>query len=152
MPIPTYDAAMFPLLRSLADGQPRHVRDLTESVAQAFNLTEEERSRLLPGGGQTVIRNRVGWSRTYLSKAELIDRTARGIYQINARGQQVLAQNPDGFDNNVLRHFPEFVEWIDAPASVDAQPVAKQGNRIKPPRKRWSDRILRSVKPLRPRC
>lgn len=44
-----------------------------ESLASHFSLNEEEKSKLLPSGQQPIFYNRVGWARTYLKKARLID-------------------------------------------------------------------------------
>ena len=113
MAIPTYEDAMLPLLKILADQKERHMREIIEIVANEFNLSDEEKGKLLPSGQDTVIANRVGWARTHLSKTGLLERTARAIYKITSRGLDVLQQNPSRIDNNYLRRFPEFVEWFD---------------------------------------
>ncbi len=45
-------------------------------------LTEEQRSELLPTGNASLA-NRVGWARTYLKKAGLIDSPERAVMGIN---------------------------------------------------------------------
>lgn len=78
MAIPDYQALMLPLLRALADGEEHHINDLTADLAARFRLTAEEERELLPSGKQPVFRNRVGWARTYLKKAGLVESVARG--------------------------------------------------------------------------
>ncbi|WP_367620658.1 winged helix-turn-helix domain-containing protein [Chloroflexus sp. MS-CIW-1] len=42
---------------------------------------------------QTVFYNRVGWARTHLTRAGLLEMTSRSYYRITERGKQVLAGN-----------------------------------------------------------
>ncbi len=126
MPIPTYEESMFPMLKLLSDGRERHVREITEVIAAEFNLSVDERTKLLPSGKQTVIANRVGWCKTHLFKAGLIEKVSWGVYRITERGRKILLENPMRVDNNVLRQFPEFVEFFDVkkelPNTSAAQP------------------------------
>lgn len=80
-------------------------------VAKEFNLTEEDRAELLPSGTARKFENRVAWTITYLSKARLLDRVARGVFRISERGRQVLQKNPTELNKKFLRQFPEFVEF-----------------------------------------
>jgi len=73
MTIPDYQKAMLPLLKFLGDGKEHSLRQSIEHVSKLFNLTPEERSELLPSGKQAVIDNRVGWARTYMKKAGLLE-------------------------------------------------------------------------------
>lgn len=111
MAIPTYEDLMLPLLKNLEDKKEKHVGELIESLIIEFNLSKEEREQLLPSGKQRVIANRVGWSRTHLKKAGLLEYVARGVYKITRRGLDVLQQNPNRIDNKTLRQFPEFNEF-----------------------------------------
>jgi len=111
MPIPNYQPIMLPLLKFASDGQEHSLRETIEALADEFNLTDEERSELLPSGQQAVFDNRVGWARTYLKKAGLLETTRRGYYRVTERGQQVLRQNPSEITTAFLRQFPEFVEF-----------------------------------------
>ncbi len=81
---------MLPLLRFLGDGQERSLREAVEAIAGEFHLTPEERQQLLPSGTSTIIGNRVGWARTYMKKALLIDSTRRGFIRATERGLDVL--------------------------------------------------------------
>jgi len=111
MSIPDFQQVMLPLLKQLSDRQGHSLRDLIESVAEEFKLTDSERRELLPSGSQFIFNNRVGWARTYMKKAGLILTPKTGILQITDRGIQVLKQNPNRVDVKVLKQFPEFVEF-----------------------------------------
>ncbi|MBX2967641.1 MAG: restriction endonuclease [Cyclobacteriaceae bacterium] len=94
MMIPDFQTIMLPLLKKLSDKEEHHFRNLIEVLAVEFELTDDERKELLPSGQQPIFDNRVGWARTYLKKAGLIDSPKRGISKITNRGIDVLKQNP----------------------------------------------------------
>gem|GEM_PF-5673157 len=73
MPIPDYQSAMLPLLKLVADGRECKFNDLVETLSEQYKLTEEEKSELLPSGQTFLFGNRIGWARTYLKKACLLD-------------------------------------------------------------------------------
>jgi restriction system protein len=119
MPIPDYQTLMLPLLRRLADGKEHKHSSLVDELGSEFGLTEEELSEPLPSGTQKVFTNRVGWARTYLKKAGLLDSPKRGFQQITERGRTVLSQEPGRIDNKFLGRFPEFVAFIDGSTGGD---------------------------------
>jgi len=111
MTIPDYQSIMLPLLKLAGDRQEHSLREVIEALADEFYLTDEERKELLPSGRQATFDNRVGWARTYLKKAGLLESIKRGYFQITERGLDVLKQNPPEIDNAFLRQFPEFIEF-----------------------------------------
>ena len=111
MAIPDYQSVMKPLLRFTADQLEHSLREAVDSLAIEFNLTRDELKELLPSGQQFVFVNRVGWARTYLKKAGLLESTRRSHFQITARGLDVLKQAPDRIDVKYLDRFDEFKEF-----------------------------------------
>jgi restriction system protein len=77
-------------------------------VTNQLGLSEEERTELLPSGKQTVFSNRVQWAKSYLNKAQLLEITRRGYFQITPQGQKVLQSAPKKIDNRFLTQFEEF--------------------------------------------
>lgn len=111
MAIPDYQSIMLLFLKRVSDKQEHFIRELTEQLAIDFNLSDEELSELLPSGQQGIFRNRVGWSRTYLKKAGLIEYTKRGYFRITGRGFDVLKEKPKKIDVKFLQQYPEFKEF-----------------------------------------
>lgn len=111
MTIPDYQTVMLPLLRLSSDGKQHRLRAAIEVLADHFNLTENERKELLPSGSQATFDNRVGWARTYMKKAGLLESPRRGYFQITAQGLQALEQNPEMIDVKFLERYPEFLEF-----------------------------------------
>lgn len=108
MPIPDYQTAMLPLLRLAGDGQEHRFRDAVDTLASEFQLSDAERSELLPSGTAFLFNNRVGWASTYLKQAGLLSALKRGVFRITPTGQALLAQKPERLDVEKLLQFEEF--------------------------------------------
>jgi restriction system protein len=102
---------MLPLLRVAADGQEHSLRETIEKLAEEFHLSNEERKELLPSGGQATFDNRVGWARTYMKKAGLLESPRRGYLKITDRGLKVLEQDPKEINAKFLEQYQEFREF-----------------------------------------
>lgn len=111
--IPDFQTVMLPLPQILSDGKKHKLRDVTDAIADKFNLTPDERVELLPSGNQYIISSRVGWARTYLKKANLIDYVDRGVMRINKNGQQLLATDIDYINIKFLKTLPAFKSWTE---------------------------------------
>ena len=111
MPIPDYQTLMLPLLRLAGDGKEHRFRDAVEKIAAEFGITDEERSEMIPSGTSPVFDNRVGWARTYLKQAGLLDNPRRGALQITDRGHKLLAGNPERIDVKLLNQYDEFRDF-----------------------------------------
>lgn len=112
--IPDYQTLMLPLLKHVSDGQEHKYRDIIEYLATEFEVTDEERKELLASGNQAIFDNRVGWAKTYLKKAGLLDSPKRATFIITDLGKQILSKNPDRIDAKYLRQFPSFLEFQNA--------------------------------------
>jgi restriction endonuclease Mrr len=92
---------MLPVLVVSSQGEVR-IGQVVDELANQLELSQEDRSDLLPSGKQTVFSNRVPWAKSYLSKAQLVEMTGRGYFRITPRGQAVLRSSPKRMDNKVL--------------------------------------------------
>ncbi len=110
MAIPDFQTIMLPLMRHCQDGQ-EHSSDTVDALAKYFKLTDEELNALLPSGVQEVFRNRIAWAKSHLKMAGLLSNPRRGIYQITARGQEVLSKSPPAINLRFLLQFPEYVAF-----------------------------------------
>ena len=123
MAIPDYQTCMLPFLRCLEDRQAHSLGDAEEALAAHFQLTATERAELLPSGQQGIFKNRIGWARTYLKKAGLLDAPRRGVFKITDRGLLTLHSNPSRIDGKYLEQFQEFIDFraTARPATGDAE-------------------------------
>jgi restriction system protein len=124
MPIPDYQSVMLPLLRQVADKRTYLFKDIVELLAQEFNLSEDESKELLPSGQAFLFSNRVGWARTYLKKAGLIDSPKRGTLAITPRGLAILKEKPKNIDNALLRRFSEFIDFQSYKKDGEDKPLS----------------------------
>lgn len=111
MPVPPFQTWFLPLLRRLGDGKEHRMADLYLELADDLRLSAEDRSLMLKSGGQFVYENRIGWARTYLKNAGLVEAPGRGQVRITDRGKGVLETKPDAINIKFLEQFPEFVEF-----------------------------------------
>lgn len=124
MALPDYQTLMLPVLESATPGE-LSVRDCIAALADKLDLSQGERSELLPSGKQAVFANRVHWAKTYLVQAGLLEITRRAHFRLTPRGSAVLAERPDRVDNELLMQFPEFLEFR-------ARSRSRQGNGMEP--------------------
>lgn len=121
MAIPDYQTIMLPFLKLVSDQQEHSLSEIVENLAQSFNLTEDEKKELLPSGQMPIFYNRVGWARTYLKKAGLIESARRGILKITQRGSEALRQNLQRINDDFLKQYPEFIEFISTSKTDDTK-------------------------------
>ena len=111
MAIPDFQSLMIPLLQIAADGKEHLVHDAVRKFETDFALTDEEKETRIASGSQTVLMNRTHWARTYLKKALLLTDPRRSYFQITQRGLDLLAENPKIVNKQLLKRYPEFVEF-----------------------------------------
>lgn len=109
---------MRPVLHLAADAELR-TAEAVETLSAQFDLTEEERSHLLPSGRQATMANRVHWAIAYLAKAGPIERVRRGVYTATAEGKSVLTEPPHRIDIKFLSQFARFQAFRTASKSKD---------------------------------
>jgi restriction system protein len=137
--IPDYQSLMLPLLKLVSDGQEHKYRDLVENLATEFEVTDQERKELLASGSQAIFDNRVGWAKTYLKKAGLLDSPKRATFVITELGTQTLSKNPARIDAKYLRQFPAFVEFQNASRSdneTDEEEIKNEATNEQTPEER----------------
>jgi len=121
MSIPDFQSLMRPLLELHADNEEHINRDLVNRLAAQFSLSEEERREMLPSGRAKLFDNRVGWAKTYISSAGLIEAPRRSVSKITDLGLQILRTH-EGKINLAL------LNKLNEPAQTDK----KLTNKTKP--------------------
>lgn len=113
MAVPDYQSLMLPILRLAGEKKEEETSTAegVEALAKELNLTDRDLKEILPSGIQSTFVNRVGWASTYMKKAGLLEATRRGYYRITPRGQDVIDKNPEAININLLKQYPEFLEF-----------------------------------------
>ena len=110
--VPTVDRLLHPVLEVLTDGQTRELSDVVDAVADTLGLSAENRE-LRTKSGSTVLENRVGWVRTSLVRAGLIDQPRASTAAITEAGRTALANAEEPIDGAYLRReCPGYANWI----------------------------------------
>lgn len=111
MAIPDFQSFFYPTLLMSKDGEEHSLNDLREYLTNYFNLTDEEKSERVPSGTQTKFDNRIYWTKSYFSKAKLIDNTKRAHFKITDRGLKFLNKFQDKITIKDLESFTEFQDF-----------------------------------------
>lgn len=106
--LPKYHELMRPLLQLCSDRRQHSAREAAMAISQQLSLTEEQLKEMLPSGQQTIFENRLGWARTYLTKAGMLEKVGRGIFCITTRGQQLLDSQSGHITKKDLEQYSDF--------------------------------------------
>ena len=116
--IPDYQSLMLPILKFFSDGQEKHLKsgEAEAFIKQEFNLSEEDVNTYYPPPStarDTILMDRMGWAKTYLGKAALLEPSGkRGYWKITEAGHRLLQKNISVINIRVLRELcPEFTRW-----------------------------------------
>ena len=129
MAIPKYNELYPNVLEVLSDGKEYSTRDMDNIIIPTLNLTDEEREERLSSGG-LVIKNRLGWARTYLKKAGLIESRKKGYANITDEGLNEFRENPNVTESDLMKYesFRKFV-FPDDPNGSDINP-SEEGKKV----------------------
>lgn len=110
--IPKYNEMYKEVLETIKNQKEYTTKEYREIVANKLNISIEERKKTLESGGN-VYNTTLNWTVVYLKKAKLLEATKRGVIKITQRGLDLLATNPEKIDNETLKKYPEFNEFIN---------------------------------------
>lgn len=109
MAIPKHDELYDYVIGILADGEEYSVQLMDELIIDQLNLTDEEINEKT-SDGRSIIKKRLGWSRTYLKKSGLIESKQKGYYNITSLGLDVIEKN-HYITTDYLMNFESFREF-----------------------------------------
>jgi hypothetical protein len=126
--MPTQQQLLRPFLEVLVDGATRSLADVEVAIVDGLQLGEEERAAKTSSGGG-ALANRVGWTRTALVKAGLIDQPGPSEVVITDAGRALLDSHVGALDFDVLREISTtFAFWLaDMGQVADATVTADDG-------------------------
>jgi len=111
MSLPKYYELYVPFLTAIKDGKVHTMKEVKSRAADFLELSEDERSERLPSGNQSIYDNRIGWARTYLKKAGLIEAPQRAHFVITAEGKRLLESGIPITDDLLAEKYPSFAEF-----------------------------------------
>lgn len=112
MAIPKYNELYRLVLLSLQDGGTHSMKEVRDFIISTLHLTEQDLAETLPSNPKSsVFSGRVGWAKTYLLKAQMIDSPQRGHIFITPSGKALL-ESGISISNTVLaQKCPEFLDF-----------------------------------------
>lgn len=153
MAVPGFQDMFIHFLRCLEDGEARHMPKIRDYIADVMEISKADREEMIPSGQSTRVANRVGWARTHLRKAGLIEQVERGHYRISESGKDVLASPPENLNLKYLDTIPSHKKWFHAPKkekstlvhSVETDDATPPNERIEEAYKELNDELASSL-------
>ncbi len=147
MAIPDYQKIMLPLLRFAGDGREHSSQDAVEFLADQFKLTEEDRRDFFSERRIPRFAARVGWARSYLKKAGLLEVSRRGDLRITPRGLDVLKNSPPEINLSFVK---QLVKSGEPPPESEESPEEQLERAYQKLRENLAGEILQAVKGCSP--
>lgn len=98
-------------IRCLGDGEVHTSKEIIEFCADELKLSDADRAETL-SSGQRTLNNRVGWARTYLKKAGLIQSPKRGSFCLTDEGQKAFQKGADCVTLDYLKQYASFCAFF----------------------------------------
>ena len=121
MSLPKYNELYSPFLAAIQDEMPHNISKVKDAIAEQLQLSDESLAEQLPSGTQTVFANRVGWAKTYLKKAGLIESPKRAFVSITSEGKKLLASGVDITDSYLMEKYPAFKDFKKGPSELSSE-------------------------------
>lgn len=119
MQLPETSELLLPILKLLSDKQEYRIKEISNALAQELQL--EQGAQLSSLDVDAQFYSRVVGARSYLAHAKLIDNPKRGVSVISARGEELLAEEPDSLSLKSLTRYPEFIEYLKSSSNGSDQ-------------------------------
>lgn len=112
MAIPKYNELYRLVLLSLQDGGTHSMKEVRDFIISTLHLTEQDLAETLPSNPKSsVFSGRVGWAKTYLLKAQMIDSPQRGHIFITPSGKALLESGISITNAVLAQKCPEFLDF-----------------------------------------
>lgn len=113
MAVPKYNEFFPAFIECLGDGKIHSFQEIREYCIKKHNLTDEDLQQRLKSG-QFIVSDRIGWARTYLKKAGLIDSPERAMYLLTEEGKKAYALGAEKVTLEYLQQYESFQEFTHA--------------------------------------
>lgn len=118
MAIPKYNELYRLVLLSLQDGGVHSMKEVRDFIISTLHLTEQDLAETLPSNPKSsVFSGRVGWAKTYLLKARMIDSPQRGHIVITPSGKALLESGISITNTVLAQKCPEFLDFYRCKSS-----------------------------------
>lgn len=122
--MPKWHQFMRPVLEVLSDENQWTRRNLLNAVMDKVGVPDELREIQYGKSGSFVGENRIGWAKSALNRAKLINTVTRGVFMITDAGREFLQSHPIAITEADLASIPAYVEYVplrrNRPGDIDS--------------------------------
>ena len=148
MKVPDQFELMAPTVAALRKlGGSGSIHEITEVVIEQLCLPDQVTQQLQGRGPQTRLEHRLGWARTRLKHAGLVDNSRRGIWNLTAKGIQLDPNDPEAVSNS----YSDYQNSERTIGGNGAEPQSEdQDESAEPGDEMWRERLLATLQAMPP--
>lgn len=120
MAVPKYNEFFSPILEFLSDGERHTTKEIRSFCIAHFSLTEDDVQQTTLSGKQNLLSDRIGWAKTYLKKAGLIECPVRSEYVLTEEGKKAVGIGVSNVTLEYLKQYESFRKFWGISSSVPA--------------------------------
>jgi restriction system protein len=126
MAVPKYNEFFSPILTILSDGKQHSTREIRTFCIAHFSLTEDDVQQTTSGGKQNLLNDRIGWAKTYLKRAGLIECPSRSQYLITDEGNKAVRYGTQNVTVEYLKQYESFRKFWNPASYTNASVSLKE--------------------------
>lgn len=130
MAVPKYNEFFSPILTLLSDNKQHSTKEIRVYCIAHFSLTEDDVQQTTSSGKQNLLNDRIGWAKTYLKKAGLIECPSRSQYLITEEGQKAVRYGTQNVTVEYLKQYESFRKFWDPLSYASASVSLKESEHI----------------------
>ena len=150
MKIPNQIELMSPTVDALRElGGSGSIHEISEVVIRQLNLPDDVSQELQGQGPRTKLELRLGWARTRLKHAGLIDNSIRGVWNLTPTGIQLDRNDPEA----VSKHYSKYQQRRGSKINDGAMPQRDELDGDQSPVEEgedWRERLLLTLQAMQP--
>ena len=144
--VPTMDDFMRPILEYANQCSGSFtLRQITDAMADYFNLSAKVRVELTGGGNIDRVYDRTSWSISHLKHAEFLRQTGRGRYEITDAGRKEALSSNAISTAYLMQNVPAYQRWKQSRTSRKSYTANEKTSAI-PVKKDFASPMLRWAK------
>jgi len=147
--IPKFNQTMLPILEAISDEKEYSLPEMVDILTPVFKVSEEELKET-SSNGASLFYNKVGWWKSYLKQAGLIQYPKRGYFTITDEWKKVLSEWLTEITVKYLKKYPSFLAFIAPSNKKDTQSTNEETDteELSPTDliERWYEKYLHALK------
>ncbi len=131
MAVPAYYELIPLFMECLQDGQIHPLKEIRNHCARRTSLTEDD-LQVTTASGLSLFFDRVGWARTYLKKAGLIESPSRSNFRLTDEGRKAVDGGAQQVTLQYLMQYDSFMQFYRPQRKNDSVQNGANASRVEP--------------------